>query len=148
MAEEENPQQNFKNAEQDTPNPMYEQIPIGDVRVTDEVIAIIAGIAAIEVKGVAGMSGGIVNGISEILGRRNMAKGVRVEAGEKEAVIDLFIIVEFGCRIPDVAWEIQEKVKEAVESMTGMRVIEVNIHVQGVSFEKEKEQRKEPSREV
>ncbi|HBQ64277.1 MAG TPA: Asp23/Gls24 family envelope stress response protein [Clostridiales bacterium] len=127
---------------------MYEQIPIGDVRVTDEVIAIIAGIAAIEVKGVAGMSGGIVNGISEILGRRNMAKGVRVEAGEKEAVIDLFIIVEFGCRIPDVAWEIQEKVKEAVESMTGMRVIEVNIHVQGVSFEKEKEQRKEPSREV
>ena len=107
----------------------------GDLRVTDEVIAIIAGMAATEVRGVAGMSGGIAGGIAEMLGRKSMAKGVRVEAGEKEAAIDLFIIVEYGHRIPDVAWEIQEKVKEAVEGMTGMQVIEVNIHVQGIRFE-------------
>lgn len=109
----------------------------GDIRVTDEVIAIIAGIAAIEVKGVTAMSGGIAGGIAEMLGRRNMTKGVRVEAGEKEAVIDLFIIVDYGCRIPDVAWQIQERVKESVESMTGMRVLEVNIHIQGVSLDRD-----------
>lgn len=110
---------------------------MGSVRITDEVVAIIAGIAATEVQGVAGMSGGIAGGIAEMLGRKNLSKGVKVEVGEKEAAIDLFIIVEYGWRIPDIAWEIQEKVKKAVETMTGLDVIEVNIHVQGVNFEKE-----------
>lgn len=109
----------------------------GAVKISDEVVAIIAGIAATEVAGVAGMSGGIAGGIAEMLGRKNLSKGVKVEVGEKEAAIDLFIIVEFGCRIPDVAWEIQERVKKSVESMTGLNVIEVNIHVQGVNMEKE-----------
>jgi uncharacterized alkaline shock family protein YloU len=109
----------------------------GIIRITDEVIAIIAGIAAMEVPGVSGMSGGIAGGIAEALGRKNLSKGVKVEAGEKEAVIDVYIIVEFGFRIPDVAWSIQEKVKKAVEEMTGLTVVEVNIHVQGVNFEKE-----------
>lgn len=110
---------------------------IGSVKITDEVVAIIAGIAATEVPGVAGMSGGIAGGIAEMLGRKNLSKGVKVEVGEKEAAIDLFIIVEYGCRIPDIAWEIQEKVKKSVETMTGLDVIEVNIHVQGVNIEKE-----------
>lgn len=110
---------------------------MGSVRITDEVVAIIAGIAATEVQGVAGMSGGIAGGIAEMLGRKNLSKGVKVEVGEKEAAIDLYIIVEYGWRIPDIAWEIQEKVKKAVETMTGLDVIEVNIHVQGVNIEKE-----------
>jgi len=110
---------------------------IGVIKITDEVVAIIAGIAATEVPGVAGMSGGIAGGIAEALGRKNLSKGVKVEAGEKEAAIDLYIIVEYGFRIPDVAWSIQEKVKKAVENMTGLNVIEVNIHIQGVNMERE-----------
>jgi len=117
--------------EQDSPNEM------GTIKVSDEVVAIISGIAATEVAGVAGMSGGLAGGIAEMLGRKNLSKGVKVEVGEKEAVIDLYIIVEYGCRIPDVAWEIQEKVKKSVETMTGLSVNEVNIHVQGVNIEKE-----------
>ncbi|QNU65512.1 Asp23/Gls24 family envelope stress response protein [Ruminiclostridium herbifermentans] len=109
----------------------------GSVKISEEVVAIIAGIAATDVPGVAGMSGGIVGGIAEILGRKNLSKGVKVEVGEKEAAIDLYIIVEFGARIPEVAWNIQEKVKTAVQTMTGLNVIEVNIHVQGVNFDKE-----------
>lgn len=110
---------------------------MGSVRITDEVVAIIAGMAATEVAGVAGMSGGIAGGIAEMLGRKNLSKGVKVEVGEKEAAIDMYIIVEYGYRIPDIAWEIQEKVKKSVETMTGLNVVEVNIHVQGVNIEKE-----------
>jgi uncharacterized alkaline shock family protein YloU len=110
---------------------------IGAIRITDEVVAIIAGIAAIEVPGVTSMSGGIAGGIAEALGRKNLSKGVKVEVGEKEAAIDLYIIVEYGFRIPDVAWTIQEKVKQTVEDMTGLNVVEVNIHIQGVNIEKE-----------
>ncbi len=69
-----------------------------------------------------------------MLGRRNLARGVKVEVGEREAAVDLFIIVEFGVRIPDVALRVQENVKQAIESMTGLAVVEVNMHVQGVSF--------------
>jgi uncharacterized alkaline shock family protein YloU len=99
-------------------------------------VAIIAGLAASEVKGVAGMSGGVSAGIVEMLGRKNLAKGVKVEVGEKETAIDLFVIIEFGARIPEVAQQIQRNVKNAVESMTGLKVVETNIHVQGVAFEK------------
>ncbi|NLL04522.1 MAG: Asp23/Gls24 family envelope stress response protein [Clostridiaceae bacterium] len=112
-------------------------IEIGNVKISEEVVAIIAGVAAMDVPGVAGMSGGIAGGIAEILGRKNLSKGVKVEVGEKEAAIDLYIIVEYGCRIPDVSWDIQEKVKNAVETMTGLDVIEINIHVQGVNIEKD-----------
>lgn len=121
-------------------------IDMGSVKISEEVVAIIAGIAAMDVLGVAGMSGGIAGGIAEILGRKNLSKGVKVEVGDREAAIDLYIIVEYGCRIPDVSWDIQEKVKSAVESMTGLSVIEVNIHVQGVNIEKD--QKKEPTEEV
>src|SRR5690606_3562353 len=101
---------------------------------------------ATEVPGVAGMSGGFAGGISEMLGRKNLSKGVKVEVGDKEAAIDLYIIVEYGCRIPEVAWNIQEKVKNAVENMTGLKVVAVNIHIQGVNFEKD--QKKDTSNEA
>ncbi|MCX8129025.1 MAG: Asp23/Gls24 family envelope stress response protein [Clostridia bacterium] len=110
---------------------------MGAIKISEEVVAIIAGIAATEVPGVAGMSGGIAGGIAEMLGRKNLSKGVKVEVGEKEAAIDLYIIAEYGCRIPDVAWDIQEKVKKSVQSMTGLDVVEVNIHIQGVNIEKD-----------
>lgn len=110
---------------------------LGSIRIADEVVSIIAGLAATEVDGIAGMSGGIAGGIAEMLGRKNFAKGVKVEVGEKEAAVDLFIIVKYGVRIPDVALAAQENVKQAIETMTGLSVVEVNVHVQGVGFPEE-----------
>lgn len=107
---------------------------LGTIRIADEVVSIIAGLAATEVEGVAGMSGGIAGGITEILGRKNFSKGVKVEVGEKEAAIDLYIIVKYGVRIPDIALNVQEAVKAAIENMTGLSTVEVNVHVQGVGF--------------
>ncbi len=105
-----------------------------DMLITDEVIAIIAGIAASEVEGVAGMSAGFAGGIVEAFGGKNPAKGVKVETKDEETTIDLFVIVKYGYRIPDLAWNIQEKVKDTVESLTSISVPVVNIHVQGVDF--------------
>ena len=107
---------------------------LGGLRISDDVVGVIAGMAATEVPGVAGMSGGLGGGIAEMLGRKNLSKGVKVEVGEKEAAIDLFVIVEYGVRIPDVASQIQVNVKQAIEGMTGLSVVEVNVHVQGVTF--------------
>lgn len=107
---------------------------LGSIRIADEVVAIIAGLAATEIKGVAGMSGGLAGGIAEMLGRKNLSKGVKVEVGETETAIDMFVIVEYGVRIPDISIRIQENVKRAIESMTGLNVVEVNIHIQGVVF--------------
>lgn len=107
---------------------------LGAIRIADEVVAIIAGLAATEVEGVAAMSGGFAGGIAEVLGRRNLSKGVKVEVGVEEAKVDLHIVVQYGKRIPDVAWNIQENVKKAIEQMTGLRVLQVNVHVQGVNF--------------
>jgi uncharacterized alkaline shock family protein YloU len=105
------------------------------IKIADEVVAVIAGIAATEVKGVSGMAGGIVGGITERLGLKNLQRGVKVEVGTREAALDLYVIVEYGARIPEVAQAVQENVRRAVESMTGLKVVQVNVHVQGVSFE-------------
>ncbi|ABW19157.1 Asp23/Gls24 family envelope stress response protein [Alkaliphilus oremlandii] len=121
-----------------------ENLEYGEVKIVDDVVATIAGLAATEVKGVAGMSAGFVGGIAEILGKKSLSKGVKVEVKEKVAAIDLYIIVEYGTKIPDVAWEIQENVKKTIETMIGISVNEVNIHVQGVSFPKETAEVKEP----
>jgi uncharacterized alkaline shock family protein YloU len=111
----------------------------GAVHIANDVVQTIAGLAATEVAGVAGMAGGIVGGIAELLGRKNLAKGVKVDVDAGVAVVDLFLAVEFGCRIPDVAYEVQQRVRQAVETMTGLAVREVNIHVQGVAFPPERE---------
>lgn len=111
-----------------------EQVEYGAVRIAEEVVATIAGLTATEVKGVSAMSGGIAGGIAERLGRRNLTKGVKVKVGEKEAALDLSIIVEYGERIPEIALKIQEEVKKAVEGITGLAVTEVNVHVQGVNL--------------
>ncbi len=119
---------------------------LGSVRIGDEVVSMMAGIAALEIPGIAGMSGGLVGGIAELLGRKNLSKGVKVEVGEKEARVDLYIIVKYGERIPDVAIAVQENVKKQIESMTGLSVIEVNVHVQGVDFGEE--ENKEETRKI
>ena len=116
-------------------NELLSEDDIGAVRVADEVVSVIAGLAATDIEGIAGMSGGLVGGIAEMLGRKNLSKGVQVEVGEREAAVDLYIIVKFGVRIPEVALNVQERVKEAIEQMTGLKVVEVNVHVQGVATE-------------
>lgn len=121
---------------------------LGVIKISEEVVSIIAGLAATEVKGVAGMSGGFVGGIAEKLGMKNLSKGIKVVVGEKEAAVDLFIIVDYGVKIPDVAWQIQENVKKAIETMTGLNVVEVNINVQGVDMGKDKEPREEEAQRV
>lgn len=104
------------------------------IKISSDVVSVIAGVAISEVPGVYGMAGGFAGGISEVLsGKKNLSKGIKVEVGEKETKIDVNIIVEYGTRIPDVAFEIQNRVKKAVETMTGLKVVEVNVHVQGVN---------------
>ena len=104
------------------------------VKISNDVVAVIAGMAVSEISGVAGMAGGFAGGISEVFsGKKHMAKGIKVEVEEKITKIDVNIIVEYGTRIPDVAFEIQNRVKKAVETMTGLKVSEVNVHVQGVA---------------
>ncbi|MGI6161357.1 MAG: Asp23/Gls24 family envelope stress response protein [Christensenellales bacterium] len=110
----------------------------GKITFANDVIATIAGLAAVEVKGIAGMSGGIVGGIVEFLGKKNFTKGVKVEAGNEEAAVELFVIVEYGEKIHEVCKAIQRNVKKAIETMTGLKVVSVNVFVQGVYIEKEK----------
>ena len=114
-----------------------EEISLGNntIKIADDVVAVIAGVAVSEIPGVANMAGGFAGGFAEVLsGKKNLAKGIKVDVGEKETKIDVNIIVEYGTRIPNVAYEIQTKVKKAVETMTGLKVVEVNVHVQGVNI--------------
>lgn len=114
------------------------------IRIADEVVAVIAGKAVSEIHGVSEMSGGFAGGIGEVLsGKKNLAKGIKVIVTEKDAKIDVNIIVEYGVRIPEIAFEIQTKVKKAVETMTGLKVTEVNVHVQGVNTNIEKKEEME-----
>lgn len=115
---------------------------IGEVKISADVITVIAHTVASEIEGVTSMNANIADNISSVLGRKSTTKGVKVEIDEKDVTIDFYIVVDYGARIPEVAWKIQERVKSAVESMTGMNVTSINIHVQGVSFEKTKEDRK------
>ncbi len=114
------------------------------IKISNDVVAVIAGVAASEVPGVSGMAGGFAGGITEVFsGKKNLAKGIKVEVDQTQAKIDVNIIVEYGSRIPDVAFEIQNRVKKAVESMTGLKVEEVNVHVQGVNIDVAKAQSKQ-----
>ncbi|MBQ7036492.1 MAG: Asp23/Gls24 family envelope stress response protein [Clostridia bacterium] len=114
------------------------------VKISDDVVQIIAGIAAGEIEGVYGMSNSFAGGIAELLGsKKSVSRGVKVEISDGTAVIDMHIIVRYGARIPDVAWKIQEKVKDEVESLTGLSVEKVNIHIDGIHIEKETAQEEE-----
>jgi uncharacterized alkaline shock family protein YloU len=117
----------------------------GTISFADDVIATIAGLAATEVEGIAGMSGGIMGGIAEILGKKNLTKGVKVEVGQEETSIEVSVIVDYGVEIHKVCENVQKNVKKALETMTGLRVLAVNINVQGVRVEKtlEVEEKKE-----
>jgi uncharacterized alkaline shock family protein YloU len=116
---------------------LHEEIDMGIVKISDEVVGVIAGLATTEIKGVVGMSANLVGGITQILtGKKNLSKGVKVLVGENSATIDLFVVVEYGVKIPEVSKLIQENVKKTIETMTGLVVSSVNIHVQNVAIPK------------
>ena len=123
-----------------------EENSVGAIRIASDVVATIASLAAAEIPGVAGMSGGITSGLAQMLGRKQMTKGVKVDVSESDAALDIYIIVKYGMAIGDVAKQVQVGVKATVESMTGLVCKEVNVHVQGVSFpEPEPEPAEEPA---
>ncbi len=107
----------------------------GHIVFADEVIATIAALAVSDVDGVSAMSGGVVEGITEMLGKKNITKGVKVEVGKEEAAIDISVSIKYGYKIKEVCEKIQEAVKAAIETMTGLKVVEINIFVQSVVFE-------------
>jgi len=120
----------------------------GKVNISDDVVAAIAGIAANEIDGVSGMTGGVVGDIAEKLGaKKSPQKGVKVLVKPEGATIDLFIVVEFGIRIPELAWNVQENVKNSVETMTGIDVLKVNVHISGVNFKEEKQKKQSKKEE-
>ena len=105
----------------------------GQISFADDVVAVIAGLAAIEIDGVVAMSGGVADGIAEMLGRKNLTRGVKVEVGSSEAAIDLDLIARYGACIPEVARKVQENVKTAVQNMTNVTVSRVDLVIAGLA---------------
>jgi len=116
---------------------MTEELQTGVIRISDDVVATIAGLAALETPGIAAMSGGISEGLAKRLSGKNVQKGVTVEVGQLEAAIDLRIIVHYGIPIQEVSRQLQLNVRETVSNMTGLQVVEVNVKVEGVMFKEE-----------
>lgn len=120
---------------------MYDEKDIvsnaGNINISEEVIAVVAGVAASEIKGVAGMGSSLTSGIGEFFGKKSQSKGIKIEMTEKDVKISVPIAVFHGCKIPDVAWEVQEKIKHEVENMTGLSVISVDIYVNAIVLPKE-----------
>ena len=107
-------------------------------RVSEEIVRMIAARAALRVSGVSRLNGEFTDQLTKkILGKENIARGIALTREEEGLGIDIYLNVEFGARIPDLAWEVQSSVKEAVESVTGLAVQMVNIHVQGVNLQKD-----------
>jgi uncharacterized alkaline shock family protein YloU len=107
---------------------------LGTIQIAPEVLETIASLASIEIDGVAEMSSGIVGGISELLGMKSLTRGVKVQIGTNETVIDVSIVIEYGYRIPDVSRQIQQSVRQAIYNMTGIHVSAVHIHIESVHF--------------
>lgn len=110
---------------------------IGQVNISNEVISTIAGTATLEVDGVYGMSGNITGGLYEIMGRKNLSKGVTIEIEAEEVSIEVNVVIIFGYKVHEVSKEIQERIKNAVETMTGLSVTSVNVNVLGINTAKE-----------
>ena len=107
---------------------------IGEVQIADEVVAIIAGLAATEVEGVASMAGNITNEIVSRLGMKNLSKGIQIEIADNEVVVDVALNIAYGYSIPEVSTKVQEKVKSAIETMTGLSVATINVRIASVDM--------------
>ena len=108
---------------------------LGEVRIASDVVAAIAALAATEIDGVYSMAGNITNELVGKLGMKNLSKGVKVEVTEEHVSVNMALNLKYGYSIPDVCEKVQEKVKSAIENMTGLTVLDVNIKIAGVSME-------------
>ncbi len=107
----------------------------GSIRISEDAIAGIVSMVAAQIKGISAMSGSMTSGLTEMLGKKNLTKGVKVELNDQDVIIALYVFVEYGVKIPKLALEIQNQVRDSIQTMTGLRVKEVNIYVQGVTFD-------------
>lgn len=114
---------------------VYEKDKMGEVQIADEVVAIIAGLAATEIEGVDSMAGNITNELVGKLGMKNLSKGVKVDVTEEHVSVDLSLNMKYGYNIPQVSEKVQERVKTAIENMTGLSVLDVNIRIAGVAMD-------------
>ncbi len=119
------------------PQTVQEQNEDGVIKISEDVVAILADKAVREVEGIAGMSGSLADSFAVVIGRKVSTKGIAVDIKDNDVVINLHTVVKYGVRIPEVAWKAQEAVKTSVENMTGLNVLKVNISVEGVEFDKE-----------
>ncbi|MCI8268660.1 MAG: Asp23/Gls24 family envelope stress response protein [Lachnospiraceae bacterium] len=126
-----------ENKDERNTHKVYETNAIGEVQIADEVVAIIAGLAATEVSGVDSMAGNITNELVGKLGMKNLSKGVKVDVTEEHVSVDLSLNIKYGYNIPEVCEKVQEKVKSAIENMTGLTVLDVNIKIAGVNLTEE-----------
>ena len=113
---------------------VYNIEDVGQVQIADEVVAIIAGLAATEVEGVASMAGNITNEIVSRLGMKNLSKGIQIEIADNEVVVDVALNIAYGYSIPEVSTKVQEKVKSAIETMTGLSVATINVRIASVDM--------------
>lgn len=119
---------------------LNKEVEMGIVKISDEVVEVIAGLAASEIEGIEGMSTTLVGGITQMLsGKKNVSKGIKVNVEEDKATIDLYVVVKYGVKIPEVAKKVQENVKKSVESMTGLNVSGINLYIQSIVLPKEEE---------
>lgn len=112
--------------------------PSGNVQISDEVIAVVSSVASMEIDGVIGMASSFTSGIAELMGKKSYSKGVKSVIEGDDVKIIVSIIVEYGCKIQDVAWKVQQNVKVAVENMTSLNVTAVDVCVVGVERQAEK----------
>jgi uncharacterized alkaline shock family protein YloU len=109
-----------------------EDIENGSIKISNEVISAIAGMASNQVEGVVGMSGNLAGGITELLGKKNPSKGIKVEVRESEVFVEMHIMLSYGSKLNEVGLQVQAKVKEAIENMTDLTVKEVNVFIEGI----------------
>lgn len=115
-----------------------EEDSIGAVKIADDVVAMIASLAATEIDGVSALVGNITNELMSKVGMKNLTKGVKVEVYDKKVKVDLALSMEYGYNIPSTCGKVQDKVKNAIENMTGLQVVDVNIRITGINMSKEK----------
>ena len=112
---------------------------LGNIRIADDVVKTIAAKAAVDVEGVYKLAGGVVDEVSKMLGKKRPTNGVKVEVGEVECSIEVYLVIKYGYKIPEVAEEVQKAVLEEVSNLTGLKVVEVNVYVQNERMEETEE---------
>lgn len=116
---------------------------MGNIHIADEVLAVIAASAALEVEGVSSLATNLQSDLAELMGRRVYSKGIRLAVNEDKMVVDVSILIRYGYSIPDVARKVQEAVMSAVNNTSGMTVSQVNVQVHGVSFPREHKEKRQ-----